>query len=315
MFIFTPLIKRTLQALDRYDPYGFMRVSAMQALTVILVLFMINFAFSPFAMTTALQIPVFGIIATSIEKSFSNRIRNVAVFCGLCIAYAFLLAIVQEYRFLVVISVGVFIFSLFMFSKLKFPFMLGMVTLVQVVGYTLLKIPEGASFNILLNYGISYVLASAIGLVTMALFPRVYFFRVWLRIVQATLHEFEQRFMLTAAGTVPLGKLTFVHFVQMYDYTPRLSYREHGLFARKVALLLVAIYAFTVVTYTKIEPIDIGKIFELAGACKKIRAAMDNWQPIADFDFSSENLNPQLIQVYNNLEQLRRYWNRACLSH
>lgn len=314
MSIFTQLISRWLLALDHYDPYGFMRVSAMQAVTVILVLFMVNFVFSPFAMTTALQIPVFGIIATSIEKSFINRIRNVAVFCCLCIAYAFLLAMVEEYRFLVVILVGVFIFTLFMLSKYKFPFMLGMVALVQVVGYTLLKIPEGANFNILINYALSYTLASLIGLATMYFFPRIYFFRVWLRIVQATLREFEQRFILTAAGTVLLEKLTFVHFVQMYDYTPRLSYREHGLFARKVALLLVAIYAFTVVTYTKIEAIDVGCIFELAGACKKMREAMDNLQPVTEFEFKTGELNPQLIQVYSQLNLLRSYWNRACLT-
>jgi hypothetical protein len=305
------MLKKLLIAVDRYDPYGFLRVSSMQALMVTLVLFLINFFFSPFAMTTALQIPVFGIITCSIERSFNNRLRNVAIFCALCISYAFLICIVQEYRALIVASVGLFIFTLFMLSKYRYPYMLSMVAMVQVVGYTLLKLPTGATFHTLLNYGISYIGASLLGLLLMYLFPRVYFFRVWLRIIYFTLAEFEDRLRRTAADEMPMDKLVFVHFIQMYDYTPNLSYRENGILARKFALLLVSIYAFTMVTFTRIEAIDRDKILELADACSRLRQAMDDGIKLGSFDFApSENI--QIRAVQKDFNQLLRYWNVAC---
>ena len=306
------MLNKFFKALDSYDPYGFMRVSGLQMLTMVLVMFVINFLFSPFNWTSALQFPLFGMMACGMERSFNSRIRNVAIFCMISMLYAFLFCLVKEYRILLVLLVGSVVFGLFMLSKYKYPYLLGMIAMIQIL-ITTSVIPRGANFTVLLNYGISYMLASVIGLLVMYVFPRKYFFRVWLRIVYATLGEFESRFRRVAEGEVPIDKLTFVHFIEMYEYTPSLSYRENGIFARKFALLLVAIYAYTVVTYTKVEPVNPSAIHELADACHQLRKALGESKKLASFNFMATE-NNQLMHVQKDFNWLLTYWNRACLK-
>lgn len=308
------MFSRIVELADDYDPYGFMLVSALQALTVALVLFFVYFLFTPYAMESALQLPILGLFTTVPERSFNLKIRNVAVYCLMCMLYSFLLSSIMEYRLLTVFVVGGVVFGLFMLCKYKLPYILGMITLMQVVVYSQLRINYAGNIHMMINYGISFVAVSALGLLIMYLFPRVYFYRVWVRSLYKTIHEFEMILSQGAQQQITLNQLEFNHFFQMHDFTSSLSYRENGWVARKIALLVVILYSHIITLFNRIEDdLDREILAELSLCCAGLVAAIKDEQPLKFIELAN-NLDSDIKLVQYNFNLLIKYWNQACLK-
>lgn len=307
------MFQRIKVAIRHYDPYAFMQVSAMQCMVVTIVLFFVNFFFAPFAFDSALQLPVVGIIACATEKNFNLRMRNTFIYCILCIIYSFILSSIIEYRTLTVFAVGGIVFGLFMLCKNKYPYLWGIVVLMQVVIYTQMRINYGSNYYILLNYGVSFALATAIGLGVMYFYPRVYFYRVWLRTVSATLREFAYNFEQIAHGEIDHNSLMFNNFYQMYDFTLSLGKREHGFRARKLALRITVIYSHLIVLSN--NAVDNQKLLlELAESCWQLAKAVETEQAaVINAIDQPEKLNQDLQVTIINVEHLFSLWNRSCL--
>ncbi|HRG63603.1 MAG TPA: hypothetical protein PLP75_11390 [Burkholderiales bacterium] len=307
------MLKKISATIHAYDPYGFMQVSAMQAVTVTLVLFAVNFCFAPFAFGQALQLPIIGIFTTALEKNFNLRIRNVAIYCCMCTLYSFILSSIIEYRWLTVLVVGVVIFGLFILCQRKFPYILGMITLMQVVVYTQLRINLGGNWNIWINYGTSFLLAMAVGISVMCLYPRIYFYRVWLRCFSFALLEFSANLELLAVKSNGASELVFVHFFQMYDYTMSLGYQEHGFAARRVGLRMALLYVHILELAHFSEAENAPAVQELARACQELSLVINQGRTL-DYPEFMVNINVSFNSINQNMKCLISEWNRQCLK-
>ncbi len=307
------MFQQIKKAIHHYDPYGFMQVSAIQAVVITVVLFFVNFFFTPFVFSSALQLPIIGIFTTALEKNFDLRIRNVIVYCLMCALYSFILSTIIQYRALTVFISGAIVFGLFMLCKKKYPFILGMITLMQVVVYTQLRIDYGGNFTILLNYGLSFLLATAIGVIIMYLYPRVYFYRVWLKTLAYTLNEFADNFTGLATKKSTVDSLSFMHFFQMYEHTVSLGYKEHGFRARKLALRVTNIYSHLIVCAKNSGGQTPSTLSELADVCRQLAQAIDGDRSLDDVVMPEAKKGEKLPPITMDLSYLISDWNYLCL--
>ena len=307
------MFQRIKMAIRHYDPYAFMQVSAMQCTVVTIVLFFVNFFFAPFAFDSALQLPVVGIIACATEKNFNLRIRNTFIYCVLCTIYSFILSSIIEYRTLTVFAVGGIVFGLFMLCKNKYPYLWGIVVLMQVVVYTHMRIYYCCNYYFFINYGVCFAVLTGFGFAGLYFYPRVYFYRVWLRTVSATLREFAYNFEQMAHGEIDHNSLMFNNFYQMYDFTLSLGKREHGFRARKLALRITVIYSHLIVLSNN-EVDNQTLLLDLAESCRLLAKAVEIEQAAAiNAIDQTANSNQDLQVTITNVEQLISLWNRSCL--
>ena len=311
--MFTSKINFLRQTLEDYDPYGFLRVVATQTLFVAIGLFLINFIFYPPYFETLVILPAFGFIAIATVINFDQRMLIMGIFCGICISYACILNIIQIYSLMMILSVGFFIGSLFLISKNKYPLLLPIIPVIQAVTYRFLIPPiQGDPFHVVstfVNYG--FMILLTIGL--MSLFPRIYFFRIFLRALYLTIEELNEK--MTMSVTQPNHTHPFVlkHLVGLQDHAYALSRKDHGFSAKRIALSIMKFYAFVIAVEHRVEHITPIDLIDLSNGCHLIQNGLRDYRCIENIP-STNSSNPSVQEAYSNLVNIIKIWNVLCLK-
>lgn len=305
--------KRLRRALHNYDPYGFLQVTAAQALFVTTFLCLINFSFALPHFSSAMKLIALAFLAISMERNFNQRMLSMAIFCLICVSYSCILTTLEYYRLFFVLSMGGVTLLLFAISKKIYPSLLPMIPIVQAITYPLIVPPlEGVTFRVVQTF-VSYgaVVFLTIGL--MGFFPRIYFFRIFLRALYLTLGEFNENCLRLANHSLKTDHILFKHMTAMQDYAYALGGDKHGISAQKIALNFMKMYSFFMATINGIEKVSASELVELANHCHLLQKALSDDHCITIVpEINSSNQAVQ--EVFSDLNYIINTWNRLCLK-
>lgn len=175
-----------------------------------------------------------------------------------------------------------------------------MIAVLQAVTYTSFSNVFGGDWYALSRSILTLAAVSIFSILLLSLFPRIYFFRIWLRSIYLTIAEFEERIELFAAGGFDSSQLIFTHLIRMHDFTDSLSYKEHGFAARRISLTMVNIYTTIVALVNNVIQINIDDLQEIRKAFNKINLALAKNQQIQQISFNPTN-NIHLIKLQKDL--------------
>lgn len=306
------IFRKLHNTIENYDPYGLLRVTSLQSFIMVFCIFVINFMFSIPGFNVGMQLPLYGLMAIGAGIGYNQRIRNMVIYILFTLAYVILLSIVQNYRILTVMSVGVVVFSLFTISKKHQPIIL-MIAPIQAVSYTALIIPFGGNIHQLFEHVFGLAMIGFLGVGLLYLTPRIYFFRIWLRSAYLTVKEFEQKLILFSEGNLKSEQLVFKHLIKFHDFTDGLSYKEYGFAGRRIALKIISIYTLTLALINNVAYIEPHYILEITDLLNKLRRAMSKTQQLHKISLSPTD-NKHLILLRHDLLYIIQVWNKLCLK-
>ncbi len=323
-------ISRLSEFINRQDPYGQYRVNAFQTLVVLVCLFLVNFIFSPPHMQDLIAILSFGFIGSASMISYNKRQYMVAAFCIVGMIYAILINLVREYNLYTVLMVGFGMSSLFWLSR-KIPMLAGMAAMVNMLGITMVKIKVGGNGYVYLNYVVLISFYLILALAFMNIFPRIYYFRIWLRAYYLALGEFEMRFRALAHQNHIQAGAPLTHFIRLNSFTRELGYKEFGFPARRIDILLSQLCNYLIASRNSVVTLNSNGYLLLAEACKELQAGIScnkslsfHTQQFSKYNNAAfKNINtdidkelnqqlpPHIISAFAKLATL---WNQLCLK-
>ena len=323
-------ISKLSEFINKQDPYGQFRVNAFQTLVVLVCLFFVNFIFSPPHMQDLIAILSFGFIGSASMISYNKRQYMVAAFCIVGMIYAILINLVREYNLYTVLMVGFGMSSLFWLSR-KIPMLAGMAAMVNMLGITMVKIKVGGNSYVYFNYIVLICFYLLLALAFMNIFPRIYYFRIWLRAYYLALGEFEIRFRALAHHDYTQAEAPLTHFIRLNSFTRELGYKEFGFSARRIDIILSQLCNYLIASRNNVVTLNSSGYLLLADACKELQAGIsDNkslnllTQQFQDYNHASyesinTNLNKDLYQqvpmhIISAFAKLTTLWNQLCLK-
>lgn len=305
------MLEKLKQALDEYDPYGNYRVNAIQSVIVLSALLMLSAVINLPQFGSLLFFPVLGLFAILITNGYGLRLKAIILYSVVTILYAIALALVQNYRFLTVLMVGAAIIILFSFSKKRVPQLLFMIPFIHITAYTSLKMPVVGADE-MIHYVLTYFMFAALLLGLLALFPRVYFFRIWLRVFYHTIKELEEK--LTAyqhQHELFLAQPLMLHLSRLPNYTIMLSNKEHGFSARRISLKLMSINAGLMALIDGATQLSVSEFEEIRQTCQKLYQGLSANQPVQHAEMVNSD-NWFFLKFQHDLNYITQRWNRLC---
>ena len=307
------IIEKLNNSLDAYDPYGNYRVNAFQCVVVITSLFMLNALFNFPRFNQIMYLPVFGVIAILMSIGYGGRLKAMLIYSVATITYAVILNIVRASPIVTVLVVGVVISIFYAVAKKRVPQLLWMIPLVHIPAYVSLR-GSIAGQDEMIHWLMSCVGISALTIGLLALFPRIYFFRIWLRVLYFSIGQLKERVNAYEQKiTVTTSQLLFHHLARMPDYTAMLSNKEHGFSARRISLKLTSIYAGLTVLNNNMAEITKNELTELNFMCENFCLALSNNQPFNNLSLISSD-NRFFLKLRQDLCYIIEVWNRLCLK-
>ena len=306
------LLAKLKTVLNNYDPYGIFRVNTLQGGTMVILLFLINAVYRIPNFNVTMQLPLYCLMATGMVFGYANRLKNALIFCTVCTCYAILLSIVHNYRMLTVFTVGACIAFFFALAKKKVPQLLPMIAAIQAVTYTAFIVPYGDWFQ-LTRAALTLFLMGVLTLGLFAIFPRVYFFRVWLRIIYLTIEELAEKLDQFNHQELNSEQLVFKHLNRIHEYTQALGYKEHGFAARRVSIYIVDIYTVFIGLVSNITSADKDELHQVSNMCRVLCKRMSESQPLHNLIFIPST-NTSVLLLQKNIHGITKVWNQLCLK-
>ena len=214
----------------------------------------------------------------------------------------------QTYQYLIIFTVGIVVFSLYVVSK-KYRLPPLMVPLIHVAAYTFFILPFGGDWSHIYIFLTDSVMITGCVIVLMLLFPRIYFFRVWLRSLQFALQELEHKIHTIVTNQVDHEQL--FHLMNMQKFAYSLGYQEYGFAARKITLRFMNFYEFIVAVLYQYQPISTIELLELADVFSQLNHVIPTYQPLNNITFTP-NANPLILNIQKKVLIIVAEWNRLC---
>ncbi len=307
------ILNKFRHILDNYDPYGIMRVNAFQCLAMLIGIFLVNSIYNIPHFNIVIQLPLYACIAFPFTTGYNKRLKSMAIYDIASIVYAIILNFVYNYHLLTVFTVGMVIASFFYFSKKRSPELLTMVGVIHPMVYSALVIPNGGNLHQLTLLTISLIFVSLLSYFFFSLFPRIYFFRIWLRGLYFTIEEIADRFNQFNLNNITSEQLVFKHLIRIQDLTDALSYKEHGLAARRISLCIISTYTIMVALVNRVILIEHDQITEIYNVYHNFSQALKSKQPLTNISFTPNN-NQAFAQLKHEIENMINVWNKLCLK-
>jgi hypothetical protein len=299
-------ISRLSEALNRYDPYGIIRVNTFQTFYLTICIFLVNFIFGPPYINQLLPIFLMGIIAAGSSPSYIRRQQTVVVFTVLAIIWYICVNLVVNHNLATVIMNG-FLLSLLFWLGRKIPLFAAIALVCVLLGIILPPLKVSGSFYLYYNLIVMCGVYLLITLAFMNLFPRIYYNRIWVRAFYLSLNELANIQRALAHGETNFANSK--HLIGIYRITSGLTQKEFTLGARRVNISLLRIYTYMTTLRTKLLPINPQALLQSADLCDLLYKKITN----------REMLQPNALQVTDlpdgikyALQQLIIVWNRTC---
>lgn len=293
-----------------YDPYGELRVFAFQGVYLMTSLFLINLFFGPYKFNSAMNIPICAFYVCGLEPNLNKRLLNMALYSVINIAYVIILSFAWTNRFLIVFSVGIMVFSLFMLGKNRLPIVLVMVPLISALAFSQV-IPFSGDVNVIMNYCFSYLITAILGIAIIYFFPRRYFFNVWINILAAAIAEFKLALIKISNKDFDFSQIKFNDQYTLQTWSLSLESKTNGFIARKLSLILINIYSFLTVLLNRIDEVDNKYLLELIQLCSLLEQAIRSKHDLNKFIFTQSD-NIYISKAQSDFNRIIINWNSLC---
>lgn len=316
MFIFKEsniLLEKITNVVNAYDPYGNLRVNTLQSMVMLSFLVMLNAIINLPQFNSILTIALFGVWSINSIVGYEARIKGLCIFSGVIIPYALLLGLVHNDTVTTILLTGLVIFFLFKLARNRFPQLLAMIPLIQILDYTMLKIPV-ARWGNLFHWAGVYLLACLLMIGFLIIFPRIYFFRIWLRAVYLAVEELENRLKFCEESPeFSIAQPTLKHLPRILEFTSMLSNKDYGFSARRIGLKVMSLSAASMALISKTTQLDTDDIDQLRILFEKLRYGMANTKPVENIS-SIKTTNGFCMQFYQDICYIIHVWNQLCLK-
>ncbi|MDQ5920905.1 MAG: hypothetical protein QG673_961 [Pseudomonadota bacterium] len=324
------------QRINDYDPYGVMRVNALQSLTMLIGVLLINSTYNIPYFNIVIQLPLYSCMAFPLISGYYNRLKCLLIYSAACILYAIILNLAYNYRLLTVFAVGMVIASFFYLAKQRIPQLFVMIGVIQSITYSALIIPNGGNVHQLAQLIVSLILVSALSFIFYATFPSIYFFRIWQRGIYFTLEEMIEKLKQISAEGLTSEQLSFKHLIRVQELTDNLGYKEYGFAARRISLSLISIYTTIVALANQVSTIKNDEIKTICNICQEFCQALKMQQQLTDIQLdkfsdiqnidkdqhnnsnqrnnNNQGNNQELSRLKKDLSNMIQVWNGLCLK-
>lgn len=299
-------ISRLSEALNRYDPYGIVRVNTFQTLYLTICIFLVNFIFAPPYINQLLPVFLIGIIAGGSSPSYLRRQQIVAIFTALAIIWYICVNLVANHNLATVIVNG-FLLSLMYWLGRKTPLFAAIALICFLLGIILPPLKISGSFYVYYNLIVMCGVYLLITLAFINLFPKFYYNRIWVRAFYLSLNE-----LANIQRALAHGETNFTnskHLIGIYRITSGLTQKEFTFGARRVNISLLRIYTYMTTLRTKLIPINPQALLQIADLCDLLCQKITNREMLQSNDLQATDL-PDGIKYA--LQQLIIVWNRTC---
>lgn len=298
---------------NEYDPYGIMRVNALQSIIVMIGILVVNGFYQLPSFSLALNLPVLALVIIGTVYGYFPRLKAIIVFCLSSIIYTVLFCFVKNYISLLVLVTGVVIACLFAFSRKFYPTFLNMIALVQVVASMFAQGTSSSDVYEIVRLVLDLISMTVLTIIFMYFFPKIYFFRVWKRALYLSIKELGEKFNSINLNQINTQHLLLVHLVRLFNLTDSLSYQENGLFARRIVLLLTEVYTSLAALASRTISIEPPELQTFVSLCNQFCHALTNNYPLY-FVYTVESNNPHFLILQKNFNKTVQTWNKLCLT-
>lgn len=302
-----------LRAMDNYDPYGIMRVNALQTITIVIGLLFVDGFFRLPGFSQAINLPILGLVITGTIFGHYARLKAITIFCFASIIYTTLLCFVINYISLLVLVTGITVATLFALSRKHYPPFINMIALVQVVASVLSQTPNSGDITQIARIILDLSSMMVLTIIFMSLFPKKYFFRIWKRALYCSIKELGEKFSSINLNQINTQQLLLTHSIRLFNLTDNLSNEEKGFFARRIALILTEIYTSLAALATRAISIETNELNIFVTLCNQFCIALNQDQPLYFF-YTVESKNPHFLILQKNFNKAVKTWNKLCLQ-
>lgn len=293
-------------AINRYDPYGIMRVNALQSLMVTICILLVNFIFSPPYIQQLLPIFVVGLIASATSASYLRRQQIVIAFSIIAMIWTIAMNLVLNHNLASVLMTGFLLSGMFLIGK-KIPLFASIAVLCYILGVVLPPIKSSGSIYAYYNFIAMTVVILILIIAFMNLFPRVYYLRIWVRAYSLCLKELAVSMRELTRDDTKIQN--FTHLTAIYRITLGLTHKEYTFAARKVNISLLTIYKFFTTMRMGLLELNQAQLLEIAQTCENLYQKISHDQPLTQ---TISNTTELPRGIYYALNQLILQWNKLC---
>ena len=209
-------ISRLSEALNRYDPYGIIRVNTFQTLYLTICIFLVNFIFGPPYINQLLPVFLIGVVAAGSSPSYIRRQHIVVIFTTIAILWYICVNLTANHNLATIIMNG-FLLSLSYWLGKKIPLFAAIALIGFLLGLILPPLKISGSFYVYYNLIVMCGVYLLIILAFMNLFPKIYYRRIWVRAFYLSLNE-----LANIQRSLASGKTNFAnskHLIGIYRLT------------------------------------------------------------------------------------------------
>ncbi len=311
---FTRYRESIQKKIDSYDPYGIMRVNALQSVTVVICLLFVDGFYDLPGFGESITLPVLALVITGTMFGYYPRLKAILFFCLASIFYTAIFCCVKNYISLLVLVTGIGVASFFALSRKFYPPFLNMIALIQVVASVLCQSPNSGDWYIILRIIFDLTAITILMLIFFYFFPKKYFFRVWQRAFYYSMKEFAEKFNSINLNQINPQQLLLVHAIRLFSLTDSLSYKENGLFARRIALILTKMYTSLAALANRTISIETHELKEFVRICQQFSLAISDNYPLYPI-YLIDSDNDHFLRLKKNLNQAIHTWNKLCLQN
>lgn len=304
---------------NRYDLYGEYRLNAFKGLFVLIILFGLNVIFKPY--NSGYYFVTFGaytVMAEMLTVNPRKKILSVIIYSTILAFSLVVLGLLSVFPFCYLAFAFIFIAVLYSIVLYKFESFYLAATLIVVLAILL---SDGASnnFYVELNNLITMFFSLLVIIVLILVFPKSYYYRIWLRAFFLELQSINHKLELlidNLANEAPITPhIAPAHIVKMNQYSQLLPKQIYSYSTLRINVALISLLGFIALINTSYV------------VSKEVVLLKSFHTQLSDFLFAVTNehvfnfvYNPAFAEcrayrhAYHRFTIIVNSWNRLCLN-
>ena len=260
-------ISKLTHIIENYDKYGNHRVNGVKVVYVLLILFLFNMVFTiPNVYFYFFYIPITAMTPEAQFEKITDKYRAfIYTVVGACIM-VFLFNVLRPYPLFFlfcafIASVGLYLIALHL-ELIMVPLVPVMLSLAT---YSLLYPSANANLYMIINNAITTIFSLLIILSALVLFPRSYYYRVWLRAFFFLLQETYNGFLAIQKGELVKLSLIQGHTKHIVTFARMIPRKLPVFTVFKINLLANRLHMASCVPqsdFTKMQPSELQTLIE-----------------------------------------------------
>lgn len=295
-------ISKLIHTIEQYDPYGVHRINGIKVVYVLLVLFVVNgLVYIPDAYFYLFYVPITAMTAEVQGRTLRQKyelfiwamIGAIGMICLFNVMYPFPLW---------------FLFFAFLATLLMYKLVLRkhenhlilVPIILSLVSYSLNYRVDNGDLYAILNHAMTSIIAMFVILGALVLFPRSFYYRIWLRALYWMVKGCHDNFSAIQHHEAP--KELSQHMVGIVTFSCMVSRRMPTYAILKISLLIHKLYVLSIVADKPLTRLSPQRVQYYVDTLQDLQRAIYNEKPCV-FEAQEERDVLKLIHSWNYLCQ------------